>query len=516
MSQARTKRSAPRRRTGVQRSRKTAAKPSRRTGVQPTRSVRFWAAPILVSLAVLSGLAALYLGGILNPTTNLRHLPIAIVNEDSGPTGKQVVNGMVAGIDKDKFDVRILTPQSAKQQLDTAGIYGAVGIAPTFSAKLQSVARAAVKPGPVSRPVMSVLSNPRAGTMGSNIASQALNRAAAVLDRKIGERLIADLAEQAPGGQLPASAAALLSHPVAIESQTYKPLPEGTGSGLSAFYYALLLLLAGFTGSIVISTLVDSMLGYVPAEFGPVYRFAEKVKISRFRTLLIKWGVTVVVALLTSAAYLGIAKSFGMPSHNTWMLWLFGVFAIAAVGITSASLLAVLGTVGLLVSLFIFVILGLPSAGATIPLEATPPFYSWLAKFEPMHQVFLGTRSLLYFDGRADAGLSQSVIVTAVGLVVGLALGAIVTRLYDRRGYHRIPAGAEPADTDAPPVTSEAADSAESAEDPEFTVDDATTTAPAVTARAETERTRTAYIGETTADKASVDAPKLDYRSELP
>ncbi|EUA91800.1 conserved transmembrane domain protein [Mycobacterium ulcerans str. Harvey] len=49
----------------------------------------------------------------------------------------------------------------------------------------------------------------------------------------------------------------------------YNPLPNGTGNGLSAFYYALLLLLAGFTGSIVVSTLVDSLLGYVPAEFGP-------------------------------------------------------------------------------------------------------------------------------------------------------------------------------------------------------------------------------------------------------
>jgi uncharacterized phage infection (PIP) family protein YhgE len=518
MTQAKTKRKAPSRKAGAKRSRKPGAKRSQQAGAAPTRSVRFWAAPILVSLAVLSGLAALYLGGILNPTTNLRHLPIAIVNEDSGPTGKQVVNGMVAGIDKDKFDVRVLTPQSARQQLDTAGIYGAVGIAPTFSAKLQGVARAAIKHGPVSRPVISVLSNPRAGTMGSNIASQALNRAAAGIDRKIGERLIEDLAEQTQGGQLPSSAAALLSHPVAIESQVYKPLPEGTGSGLSAFYYALLLLLAGFTGSIVISTLVDSMLGFVPAEFGPVYRLAEKVKISRFRTLLIKWGVTVVVALLTSAAYLGIAKGFGMPSHNTWMLWLFGVFAIAAVGITSASLLAVLGTVGLLVSLFIFVILGLPSAGATIPLEATPPFYSWLAKFEPMHQVFLGTRSLLYFDGRADAGLLQSVILTAVGLAVGLALGAIVTRMYDRRGYHRIPAAAEAVDAEATPATAEAADEVESAEDTEASgigrhEADAPTAGPTVTASADTARTRTANVGETTNQEASADAPSSDQSS---
>ncbi len=241
--------------------------------------------------------------------------------------------------------------------------------------------------------------------------------------------------------------AMLLANPIAIQSVPHNPLPEGTGNGLSAFYYSLLLLLAGFTGSIVVSTLVDSMLGYVPAEFGPVYRFATQVKISRFRTLLIKWALMVVLALLTSAVYLAIANGLGMPIPHALSLWLFGVFAIAAVGVTSSSLIAALGTLGLLVSMLIFVILGLPSAGATVPLEAAPTFFTWLAKFEPMHQVFIGTRSLLYLDGRPDTGLSQALSLTAIGLVIGLLLGAVVTRAYDRRGYHRITDRAETADT---------------------------------------------------------------------
>ena len=126
-----------------------------------------------------------------------------------------------------------------------------------------------------------------------------------------------------------------------------------------------------------------------------------------------------------------------MPVQNSLALWLFGAFAIPAVGITSTSLIAVLGAIGLLVSMFVFVILGLPSAGAAVPLEATPALFGWLAKFEPMHQVFLGARALLYLGGRADAGLSQSLELTAGGLVIGVLLGVVVTRLYDRRGYHR-------------------------------------------------------------------------------
>ena len=54
-----------------------------------------------------------------------------------------------------------------------------------------------------------------------------------------------------------------------------------------------------------------------------------------------------------------------------------------------------------------------------------------------MHQVFLGARALLYFDGRADAGLTRALVMTSTGLVIGLVIGGVGTRIYDRRGLHR-------------------------------------------------------------------------------
>ncbi len=408
-----------------------------------TRTVWFWAAPIVVTLAVLSALAAFYLGGILRPMTNLRHFPIAVLNEDAGPSGAQVVKGMLSGFDNDAYDVRMLNHDQAKQQMDAAQIYGVAVIPPSFSSKLQGYAKSALTPGRVDRPIIIISTNPRAGTLGASIAGQTLQRAVAVVDHLVGKQLSQQVAQQTRRAPEAGAVALMVANPIEVKSTVHNPLPEGTGNGLSAFYYSLLLLLAGFTGSIVISMLVDSMLGFVPAEFGPVYRFAEQVKISRFRTLLIKWALTVVLALLTSAAYILIATKLGMPVQNSLVLWLFGVLAIAAVGITSTSLIAILGALGLLVSMFVFVILGLPSAGATMPLQATPMFFGWLAKFEPMHQVYLGARALLYLGGRADAGLTQSLELTAVGLVIGLLLGGIVTRIYDRRGYHRLLPGLE-------------------------------------------------------------------------
>jgi uncharacterized phage infection (PIP) family protein YhgE len=406
-----------------------------------TRTVWFWVVPIVVALAMLSALAAFYLGGILRPVTNLRHFPIAVLNEDAGPMGAQVVKGMLAGFDNDAYDVRMLNHDQAKHQMDTAQIYGIAVIPPNFSSKLQAYAKSALTPGRVDRAVIIVSTNPRAGTLGASIAGQALQRAVSTVDHLAGKELSQKVAQQTRQAPEAGAVALLLANPIEVKSTVHNALPEGTGNGLSAFYYSLLLLLAGFTGSMVISMLVDSMLGFVPAEFGPVYRFAQQVKISRFRTLLIKWALTVVLALLTSAAYILIAAKLGMPVQNSLTLWLFGVLAIAAVGITSTSLIAILGALGLLISMFVFVILALPSAGTTMPLQAAPTFFGWLANFDPMHQVYLGARALLYLDGRADAGLTQSLELTAIGLVIGLLLGGVVTRIYDRRGYHRLPPG---------------------------------------------------------------------------
>ncbi|OMC55816.1 hypothetical protein A5747_11380 [Mycobacterium sp. IS-836] len=419
------------------------AAPNPKRNIKALRTVRFWALPIVVTLALMSALCALYLGGILNPTTNLKHFPIAVVNEDAGPAGKQIVDGLVAGLDKDKFDIRVVTHDEARRMLDRAQVYGEAVIPPTFSSRLRDYGASAVTTGRSERPVISISTNPRAGTLGSSIAGQTLAQAMAVVNSKVGQRLSADVAAQTGGAPMAGAAVVGLASPIDIKSGVYNPLPNGTGNGLSAFYYALLLLLAGFTGSIVVSTLVDSLLGYVPAEWGPVYRFAEQANISRFRTLLVKWGIMAILALLTSAVYLAIAHGLGMPIPLGWQLWLYGVFAIVAVGVTSSSLIAVLGSMGLLFSMLIFVILGLPSAGATVPLEAVPPFFRWLAEFEPMHQVFLGVRSLVYLGGHGDAGLSQALLMTSVGLAIGLLVGGIITHLYDRKGFHRIPGAVE-------------------------------------------------------------------------
>jgi hypothetical protein len=91
--------------------------------------VWFWTVPIVITLALLGALAAFYLGGILTPMTNLRHFPIAVVNEDAGPTGAQVVKGLLSGFDNDAYDVRVYLDGQADAGLSQALTMTAIGLA---------------------------------------------------------------------------------------------------------------------------------------------------------------------------------------------------------------------------------------------------------------------------------------------------------------------------------------------------------------------------------------------------
>ncbi|MFC9788862.1 YhgE/Pip domain-containing protein [Rhodococcus sp. NPDC127528] len=407
----------------------------------------------------MSLLAALYMGGILDPKKHLHDFPIAIVNQDEGDTvptaegdrpenfGNQINDALVANVPADKVDLQQIGIGQARSKLDSGQVYGAIVIPSDFTKRLLILAKASVVPGDVEKPVITVYTNPRAGTFGVGLVTAITGPALTTVDTNVGQQLTAQVDAQLGGNAQVSGAARLsLATPINVLTTPHNPLPDGTGNGLSAFYYALLLLLAGFTGGMIVHSLIDGMLGFAPTEFGPRYVHNPAVEISRFRTLLVKWAVMLVLAPLVSGLYLAISTAIGMPAPHALALWMYGAFAIAGVGITALAVLAAFGTAGLLVNLVLFVILGLPSSGATIPIEATPTVYAWLANFEPMHQVFLGVRALLYLGGGGSGDLGHAVLMTAVGLLIGLVLGVTVTTLYDRKGFHRGTVRPEPAD----------------------------------------------------------------------
>jgi YhgE/Pip-like protein len=416
---------------------------------RPLAKPRLWAFPIVVVLIVAGFLSAMYLGGTINSSTSLKGFPIAIVNQDVPATtasgqldaGKQIADKLVAGIDSHKFAVSRLTLAEAKTRMSKGTLYGAIVIPSDFSSGLVSLAGSTVNATAAPKPTITVLTNPRAGTSIPGIVTTLANAALAKVNTTVGADLISSTrAELTAAGHptaMTGAATSLLQSPITVTITPFHALPEGTGGGLSAFYYALLLVLAGFTGSMIVSTLVDGSLGFVPSEFGPVYAVARHSGLSRRATLGVKWAIMAVLALLVAALYLVVSAALGMPIGNPLLLWLFSAAAILAVALVAQTIIAIFGSIGLIVNLFVFVIFSLPSAGGTIPLEATPPLFRWLGSFEPMHQIYLGTRSILYFDASSDSGLGRSLLFCAGAAVLGVVIGVIATTIYDRRKLGR-------------------------------------------------------------------------------
>ncbi|MFE3989847.1 DUF3533 domain-containing protein [Nocardia tengchongensis] len=417
----------------------------------PLRQWRIWLAPIAVVAVLMAVLGTMYLAYGADPEKNLHDFPIALVNSDEGDVlagkpariGDQIADTLVNAIPADKVNLRVVGLNEAGLLLNQGKVYGAIIIPSDFTKRLGILAAAGVVPGDIERPTITIETNPRIGPYATSTMQRIANTALTQVDAAVGGQLVGAVRDQL-GGRHSSAATELtgatlltLHSPITVSVVPHRPLSAGTGQGLSAFFYALVMVLAGFIGAMIIHTMVDASLGFTPTEYGPWYAHLPPTPISRLRTLLYKWTIMLSVAPIVSAIFLAVAWTLDMPTPNALTLFLFGILVIVAVGITALAILAALGTAGLLVNLVLFVVLGLPSTGGTVPVEATPKYIAWLANFEPMRQVYVGMRATAYFDAHLDAGLSQGIWMSLLGLAIGLVLGIATTGLYDWRGLSR-------------------------------------------------------------------------------
>ncbi|MFJ6381715.1 YhgE/Pip domain-containing protein [Kitasatospora sp. NPDC092039] len=407
------------------------------------RHPKLWLFPSILCglLAVL--LSLLYMGGIINPSGHLHRLPIALVNEDQGPPppgqpeplGARLAAAVVAGTPGSTVDWRRVDAAGLREQLASGKVYGALVVPKGFSADVTALAAG----GATERPAVTVLTNPGMGSLGASIAAQIAQNAAHQASLAAGKQLLAAVpASGAPGPDTGATARLLLADPIAVTTQVGHPIGGHSGLGLSAFYYTLLAVLTGFIGGNIIHNGVDGALGYSDSEIGPWHTRRPTVPISRTQTLLLKMVMTAGITLLTSSLVLLCSVGvLDMDAPHQALLWIFSYCASLAVGLGVQAINAAFGGIGQLVSMFVFIALALPSSGATIPLQAVPGFYRFLSVFEPMRQLSDGIRAILFFDARADAGLTRGWIMIGVGAVLALLFGFGMTRYYDRKGLHR-------------------------------------------------------------------------------
>jgi YhgE/Pip-like protein len=388
----------------------------------------------------------IYFGSIVDPTAHLHGLPVWIVNQDKGATtssgrldlGNDVVAALKGSHEvSTKLSLKEVTLADAEAEMNKDNGYATIDIPSGFTDSVLALSGA---PTPSARstplPTIDLLTNSRAGTLGVSLATGVVEPAISEVSKKIGAQV---LKPSAANGSASTTPTALLEDPVTPETVPFRPLPAHSGVGLTAFYFALLIMMCGFLGPTIVNSSVDAALGYAPNELGPWWRQRLPLRITRWQTLLTKWVVAMAIMPLLTGLLLAVAGGIlRMDAPHWWYLWFFSWSTAVVVAIGTLTLFAALGSLGQLIALLIFVYLALASSGGTIPLQALAGFYRFVANFEPLRQILGGVRAILYFNGAADAGLSRGFTLTAIGLVFWLIVGVGVTTWYDRRGLHRM------------------------------------------------------------------------------
>ncbi|UUU28720.1 SNG1 family protein [Streptomyces sp. CA-210063] len=429
-------------------------------GTAPFRVLR--AKPLWIASGVITSLLALlftvlYVGANVDPVDHLKKLPVGLVNADKGAAvgGKQVNLGaqITESIAKsttggDKIDWKVMDEKEVREELGKGKLFGALVVPADFTSSVTALTGTTATGTPV-RPTLTVLTNQSAGSMGSGLARTATTQAAENASLQAGKELTAQNA--AGRAKLPAAARVLLADPAAVTVEDGHPLDSHSGLGMTAFYYALALVVCGMLSANVISGQVDHALGYTHNDLGPIRLHRPLIRATRVQTLAISSTVMIGLSLLMGTLVMvGAVGVMGMHAAHLPLLWLYSVCAIAVSGIGALALLAVFGTPGMLVVTLVFIGMAVPTAGATTPIEALPGFYRFLAEFEPLRQITDGLRSILYYDAQADAGLTRGWLMMAVGLMAAALFGFGVTGWYDRKGLHRIPAEKKPEGTVIP------------------------------------------------------------------
>jgi YhgE/Pip-like protein len=401
-----------------------------------------WLIPLITASVVVAAMTALYIWSVVNPLAHLRGLPVAIVNQDRGATigslhlqaGQQVQAGLLAAPAVTHWlHLDVSSLPEAERAMGRGDLYAAVVIPPDFTTNLLSVS--VLNTTGAAQPQIQMLTNQRAGTIGVQLATGILQPALAAASRQIGQHLAALVPATAQTG----ATKVILADPVTVTTAQYHPLPPSTALGLSPFYVALLTLFCGFLGGTIVNSVVDSGLGYATTEAGPRWSQRPPVPINRWQTLLVKWAIVVALTAVLTAVVLAVSAGvLGMDAPSPALLWLFTWLCAGSVGVGTVVLFAVAGTFGQLIGLLIFVYAGLASAGGTVPVQALPGFFRALSNFEPLRQVLAGTRSIMYFNAQADAGLTRGTLGAGLGLLFWLAVGAAIVKWYDRKRLYRL------------------------------------------------------------------------------
>jgi hypothetical protein len=183
------------------------------------------------------------------------------------------------------------------------------------------------------------------------------------------------------------------------------PLPAGDSRGLTLFYLVVALIFGGYFGATVVTTLVGP---HSRSHRGAALRIGALLALS----LLAGFLTAVVVGPVIGA----------VPGHVA-QVGAIGSLVVFAAATATCALQTLLGALGTVVAMVLFVLFGNPSAGL-YPGGYVPGFWRAIGPWLPGGAGFSALRGSVYFDGTATSGRLVLLAVYAVaGTAITIALG---------------------------------------------------------------------------------------------
>lgn len=186
-------------------------------------------------------------------------------------------------------------------------------------------------------------------------------------------------------------------------------LPAGDSSGLALFYVGFSAVFGGY--------LVAVALNLVRGK-----------RVFTRRNAYIRAAGFAVFSIVTSlfVALIATHGVHAMASHDYWAI--AGVVALTTFGVSmlASALISLLGIFGTALVILLFVVLGTPASGGTVPLGLTGagPWHA-LAPYLPTGASVSALRQVVYFEGTdVVRHLLVPIVYSVVGLVALLAIGS--------------------------------------------------------------------------------------------
>ena len=349
-------------------------------------------------------LVALFIGAYFSitaiPSTHMKvnDLPIAIVNEDQGTTGKNLTKQITTknSSNSSKMSIKWTVFNSQEdllKEMNKEKYYGAIVIPKNFSANLQSL----MTPNP-KKAKLKIIINQGMGTTITTQVNTTLTEMTHQINTALGKQLLQTLSKKMPA--IPAEMASNLTNPLTIETEKINKTGDLANGG------------AHFFQSVWLGCLGTSML------LGFAF---SKIKFKSLREKFSALGVQLLSAIISffvigyGVIYLQ-STILNVTIPNFTLLGLFlslcaFSFIIFINGVES--------WVGL-ISIPVFMLLLFFAAPllTAIP-ESLNGFYSTLSNWLPMSYMYRGVKSIMYFNNSPSQSIIMGLIYT---IIVGLIL----------------------------------------------------------------------------------------------